>query len=93
MLFQLSRNKVIGLSKILKELLEFKQYSKDEGGKLYEKISKMIESSSSLLPEEVLKENIKKYRNIKQEELIMEDESTVIGMLRKKYFGVSKPSI
>ena len=81
------------MTKILRELLEFKKGSKDEGGQLFKKIRDMGGSSHVLMPEEVINNNIRKYRKMRQEVFLMDSEYTVTGMIRKKYIGVSEPSI
>ena len=90
---QVSRSKIIGLAKILKELLEFKENSDDEGGKLYEELQQMATSSSFPIREEMLIENIKKYRAVKKEYFDTLSNRTLTFILRGEYAGDNKPSI
>ena len=81
------------MSKILRELLEFKQGSKDDGGKLYDEVSEMARSSNYSVQEEVLIERIKEYRDMKQASATNDSDSSVLKILRKKNIGVNQPSI
>ena len=90
---QVSRNKIIGLSKILRELLEFKSGSNDEGGKLFVNLEEMAASFSYTMPEGVLLENIKKYREAKKEVMNQIRDYPVHSILRKKFIGENQPTI
>jgi len=90
---KVSRNKIIGLSKILRELLEFKSGSNDEGGKLFVNLEEMAASFSYTMPEGVLLENIKKYREAKKEVMNQIRDYPVHSILRKKFIGENQPTI
>ena len=90
---QVSRNKIIGLSKILRELLEFKSGSDDEGGKLFQSLEDMATSSSYTMPERILVENIRKYREAKKEVMDQIRDYPVNSILRKKFIGENQPKM
>ena len=91
--FQVARNKIIGLSKILREVLEFQHSSGDEGRQLYDSLSKMAESSSFSLSEELLVENIKKYRGLRDDFVSNLRSTKMMYILRKQHLDENTPSI
>lgn len=84
---------MIGLAKILREVLEWKQDDTGEGGALYKK---MLEEERtleySLTPEEML-QNIVKYRQEKVNATATDRAKTATTLLRKNYVGPNQPSL
>ena len=92
-LIQVSKTKLIGLAKILREVLEWKQEDKGEGGALYQKmLAEERTLEYTLTPEEMM-QNIVKYRKEKDNVTATERESTANALLRKAYLGPDQPSL
>jgi len=90
---KLSRTRHIGLTKILRELLEMEENPLSEGGQLYKNVSDSAKQSQFPIPEETLLENIKKYRDKKNELSKEDNEGQITRILRKKYVGMNQPSV
>ena len=90
---QVSKTKIIGLAKILREVLEWKQEDKGEGGALYQKMLAEEQTLAySLTPEEMM-ENIVKYREEKENVTKTDRKSVTTSLLRKSYLGQDQPSL
>ena len=64
-----------------------------EGGQLYKNLSDSAKESQFPIPEETLLENIKKYRDKKNELSKEDNEGQITRILRKKYVGMNQPSV
>ena len=84
---------MIGLSKILRELLEFKKDAGDGGAKLFSLISKMESEENISLPIDTLRESIEKYRKLKNEDRIKDESGILVNLLRKVHVGDNQPGI
>ncbi len=91
--FKVSRNKLIALTKVLRELLEYKQEDGGEGAALYETVSHMAATWNFTMSVDELHGNITKYRSEKAGVTNETYNGRVKNILRKAYFGNDQPSL